>query len=31
MSYMRFLGGCPSRKVDIEQLIPFWEFLDIEV
>jgi hypothetical protein len=30
MSYMRSLEASLQGKVDIEQLIPFWEFLDIE-
>jgi hypothetical protein len=30
MSYMRSLEAALQTKVDIEQLIPFWEFLDIE-
>src|ERR1700687_1572374 len=30
MSYMRSLEGALQEKVDIEQSIPFWEFLDIE-
>ena len=30
MSYMRSLEGTLQEKVDIEQSIPFWEFLDIE-
>ena len=30
MSYMRSLEGALQETVDIEQLIPFWEFLDIE-
>ena len=30
LSYMRSMEGALQEKVDIEQLIPFWEFLDIE-
>jgi len=30
MSYMRSLEAALQGKVDIERLIPFWEFLDIE-
>lgn len=30
MSYMRSLEGALREKIDIEQSIPFWEFLDIE-
>lgn len=30
MSYMRSLESALQGKVDIERLIPFWEFLDIE-
>lgn len=30
MSYMRSLEGALQENADVEQKIPFWEFLDIE-